>query len=167
MSRIVTILVLAIFLPVLLTGQSASGAELINPQEPAAAQPAAFDIRPSGQPIVLQISLGTLLRLPSASKTVFVADPAVADVLIQQGQADSIYVFGKSAGATSLYAIDDKGNILLNKFIKVESGEVAVIKGSTITIGGQPQPTPTTVIQSESTSTRTGLTSHTTESLSH
>jgi hypothetical protein len=176
MGRILTIPVLAIFLPGLLIGQSASGAELITPpasdqapQQPAAAQPAAVsDIRPSGQPIVLQVSLGTLLRLPTASKTVFVADPAVADVLVQQGQADYIYVFGKSAGATSLYAVDDKGNILLNKLIRVDGPvPVMIIRKSDISFGGQPTPAPTTVIQSESTSTRTGLTTHTTESSSH
>jgi len=179
MGRILTILVL-VSSPVLLTGQSASGAEKLittpssdqAPQQPAAPPSAsveapeqpgvpqpAFTIKgTSGPPMVLGVSEGTRLRLRSAPKTVFIADAAVADV--QFDPPDVIYVFAKAPGSTALYASDKAGNIILNTVIKV-GGPVSIIRGATLEIGGQPAPTPTTVTQSESTTSLTGGSTHT------
>ena len=90
-----------------------------------------------------------MLRLPSAARTVFVADPAVADVQMQQ--ADSIYLTAKNSGTTVLYAVDAAGHILLKKFVEVK-GPVAIIKGAALSIGGQPGPAPAPTAQTQTTS---------------
>jgi Flp pilus assembly secretin CpaC len=129
-----------------LTGQSVSGAEkLVNLSAISddSGQPAprsSFeDLRPSGQPIVLQVSLGTLLHLSTAARTVFVADAEVVDVQVKP--ADSIFIFAKKPGVTALYAADEKGNMLLNKTIRVD-GPVTIIRRDKIGTGGQPEPRP-------------------------
>jgi Flp pilus assembly secretin CpaC len=164
MRSIVTVVVLAIASPVLLAGPSAFGAggKLITPsvsndqpQEAADSQPAVKELRPSGRPILLQASQGTLLHLPRAAHTVFVADPEVADVQMSQ-QSDLIYVNGKKGGRTVLYAADEAGHILLNSFIEVTPGPVAIIKRGEMTIGGQPGPTPQSTTVIESTYTQRG-----------
>jgi hypothetical protein len=174
MRSIVTTLVLAISSPVLLVGQSAVGAggKLITPpvseqaasQEPADSQPAVKDLRPSGPPIVLQASEGTLLHLSSDARTVFVADPEVADVQMSQ-RADFIYVVAKKGGRTTvLYAADEAGRLLLNRVIEVKApptppappGAVALIKGAALSDGGVPTPTPGSSVTQSTLTTPTG-----------
>ena len=146
MRRILTALALAI---TLLIWQSASAQKLISPsdqggdpQEPAPYQRGFRDIRPSGPPIVLGVSGGTLLQLPSHARTVYVANEEVADVLVEKRRPDIVYLTAKKPGATVLYAADDAGNILLNKVIQVQHEPVTVIKGGTAGTGGQPAPGP-------------------------
>jgi Flp pilus assembly secretin CpaC len=148
MRSIVTALLWALFSPVLLTAQSASGAEKIitsppseqatSSQGPAASQPSFEDVRPSGPPIILGASLGTMLHLPSPVRTVFVANEDVADVQVKD--PSSIYVTAKKTGATVLYASDNAGNVLLNKIVQVKDGPVAIIHGSKIDTGEPPPP---------------------------
>ncbi len=150
--------VLAISVPILLAVQSASGAEKVItptapdqglPQQPDATPPAsdrtascpeATDTRPCGAPIVLGVSLGTLIHLSSAAHTVFVADEKVADVSVKD--PNFIYVFGKQEGATVLYAQDDAGHVLLRKLIRID-GPVSIIRRADLAIGGQPGLAPT------------------------
>lgn len=153
MRAILTAVALAIASPVLLAGQSALGAggklltpgasdQAASPQEPAESQPAAPSIiRPGGPPIILQSSQGALLRLPRAARTVFISDPEVADVQMSH-QKDMVYVNGKKAGITVLYAADDAGQVLMNSFIEVKGGPVAIIKAGGLMIGGEPTPIP-------------------------
>ncbi len=58
--------------------------------------------RPQGA-VTLDVSQGKLIVLPAPATNVFIADPAVADV--QVANADHVFVFGKKAGRTSLYAL--------------------------------------------------------------
>lgn len=158
MGRILTTVVLIILSPVLLTGQSVSRADkLITPSASGQAlnsrhlsqgQEAFRDIRPSGRPIVLQASLGTLLHLSRAPSTVFVANEDVADVQVKE--PEFIYVTAKKPGTTVLYAVDNAGNILLNKMIEVQPAPVqaqlvqprpvTIIRGATVADAGQPAP---------------------------
>jgi Flp pilus assembly secretin CpaC len=133
----------AIVFAALLTGDHALGAEkLLTP--PASDQPASksefADIRPSGEPIHLQVSSGTLLRLPGPASTVFVSDAEVADVGINP--PGFIFLNGKKPGATALYAADRDGNVLLARDIRVEGGPVTIIHGASIGAGGEPPPGP-------------------------
>jgi Flp pilus assembly secretin CpaC len=166
MRSIYTAVVLAISSPVFLSGQSALGAggklitpagsdETTSPQEPAA-EPAVEDLRPSGVPIALVSSQGTLLHLTSAARTVFVANEDVADVQVQQQQREFIYVTAKKPGITVLYAADDAGRVLLNKFIEVTGGPVSIIKAGALSIGGEPTPAPGTVVTQSTMTTPTG-----------
>lgn len=150
MRSIATVLFWTLVSPVLLTGQSAFGADMkvitspapekaTSVREPAASYPSVEDIRPGGPPITLGVSLGTLLHLPIAARTVFVANEDVADVQVKDPAF--IYVTAKKPGATVLYAADDAGHILLNKVIEVINGPVAVIRGAKLDTG-EPAPPP-------------------------
>jgi pilus assembly protein CpaC len=71
-------------------------------------KPASQDPMPAvserGQ-IRLDVSRGQTIRLSQPAKTIFIADPAIAD--IQTPSNDAAFVFGKKAGRTSFFALDD------------------------------------------------------------
>ena len=73
-------------------------------------------VAPNGT-VDLEIRKGTLVRLEDAVAAVFVADPDIADV---QAQSPNIlYVFGKRAGTTTIYAVDDRQQVVLRRDIVV------------------------------------------------
>ena len=67
----------------------------------------------------LQVDMhkGRLIRLKRAAKTVFVADPKIADIQVKSPRL--VYVFGKKPGQTTLFAVDSKENVLANMNITV------------------------------------------------
>ena len=67
--------------------------------------------------IEIEASKGVLIRLKGMASTVFVANPAIADVQVKSPRL--IYVTGKQAGQTSLYAVDGNDKILLSRKITV------------------------------------------------
>jgi pilus assembly protein CpaC len=74
----------------------------------------------------VEVSKGQVIRLPSPAATVFVSDPEIADV---QAQSPSIvYLFGRRAGSTSLYAVDENDQILLRTMVVVEHNLTALQK---------------------------------------
>ena len=70
------------------------------------------------QTLRVEVRKGQVIRLPSPAATVFVADPEIADVQAQS--ASIVYLFGRRAGATSLYAVDENDQILLRTMVLVE-----------------------------------------------
>ena len=74
-------------------------------------------VTPSGQPIVLDVSKGKLIQLSQPANSVFVADPDVADVQVKSPSL--IYLFGKAAGETTLYAVGDNDQVLINSAVHV------------------------------------------------
>tara|TARA_R110000787_G_scaffold211281_2_gene321004 strand:- start:50158 stop:51552 length:1395 start_codon:yes stop_codon:yes gene_type:complete len=62
------------------------------------------------QEMPLEVHKGRLLKLRAPAKTVFVADPEIADVQIKSPTL--VYVFAKAAGETTLYAVDARENVL-------------------------------------------------------
>jgi len=60
--------------------------------------------------IALAVSQGKLVILQQPASSVFIADPAIAD--IQVANADHVFVFGKKPGHTSLYALGGDGTLL-------------------------------------------------------
>ena len=69
------------------------------------------------KPIEIEASKGTLLRLDSPASAVFVADPDVADIQVKSPRL--IYILGKRAGQTTLYAVDGQEHVLANRRITV------------------------------------------------
>lgn len=68
--------------------------------------------------LTLEVRKGRVIRLPRPAATVFVADPEIADV---QAQSPSIvYLFGRRAGSTSLYAVDENDQLLLRTAVTVD-----------------------------------------------
>jgi pilus assembly protein CpaC len=86
---------------------------------PADAAPArAMQIPVNGPPIRLDVGSGTLIRLPRAANTVFVASPDIADVQVKSPTL--IYLTAKSPGETVIYAVDADDRVLLNAPVRVD-----------------------------------------------
>jgi pilus assembly protein CpaC len=67
--------------------------------------------------IALETSKGRLIRLDTPVKTVFIADPNVADVQVKSPTL--IYLTGKKPGETTLIAVDEQDKVLVNAGITV------------------------------------------------
>ncbi|HEX5078630.1 MAG TPA: type II and III secretion system protein family protein [Geminicoccaceae bacterium] len=68
--------------------------------------------------LTIEVRKGQVIRLPRPAATVFIADPEIADV---QAQSPSIvYLFGRRAGTTSLYAVDENDQVLLRTQVVVQ-----------------------------------------------
>jgi pilus assembly protein CpaC len=74
-------------------------------------------VAPAGPALQLEVSKGRLIRLDQPANSVFVADPDVADVQVKSPSL--VYVFGKAAGETTLYAVGDGDQVLLNATVVV------------------------------------------------
>lgn len=62
---------------------------------------------------------GVMLRLPAPATAVFVADPDVADVHVPNPQA--VFVLGKKAGTTTLYALGANNKTILQRTVVVNT----------------------------------------------
>ncbi|HLO77271.1 MAG TPA: type II and III secretion system protein family protein [Magnetospirillum sp.] len=65
----------------------------------------------------LATGTGELIRLSRPAVSVFVANPEIADVQVPSG--NTIFLLGKKAGTTTLYAIDGRDNEVLRKTVVV------------------------------------------------
>lgn len=70
-----------------------------------------------GGTVTLAAGAGRLLRLATPAATVFVADPTIAD--IQVPTANAVFVLGKKAGTTTVYALDAQGAPILERSVVV------------------------------------------------
>src|SRR3546814_6906651 len=78
---------------------------------------AARIIAPNAPPLAIDMHQGRLIRLDRPAAGVFIADPAIADVQVTSPQI--IYIFGKTAGETSLYAVDPDDKVIVGMPITV------------------------------------------------
>jgi pilus assembly protein CpaC len=85
---------------------------------PAATATAQQVVRPS-QEIVLSIGKGELVTVPGSMTDVFVANDAVADVQVKSQR--QLYVFGKAGGETTVYASNERGDVIFSANIRVGS----------------------------------------------
>lgn len=67
--------------------------------------------------LTLPIGSGQLIKLRQPATTMFVADPSIAD--IQTQSPGSLLVFGRKAGSTTIYALDEDDNQILAQQITV------------------------------------------------
>lgn len=90
---------------------------------PMAAMPAATataqQIVSPAQEIVLSIGKGELVTVPGNMADVFVANDAVADVQVKSQR--QLYVFGKAGGETTIYASNERGDVIFSANIRVGS----------------------------------------------
>jgi pilus assembly protein CpaC len=63
-----------------------------------------------GPNVVLEVNKGGLVRLDRPAATVFVANPEISDIQVKSPSL--IYLMGKRAGETTLYAVDDEERVL-------------------------------------------------------
>ncbi len=78
---------------------------------------AAETINGSGGTLKVEVDKGTMVRLSGPATTVFVANPAIADIQVKSPTV--IYLFGKSPGETTLFAVNARGGLLLNSDVIV------------------------------------------------
>ena len=71
------------------------------------------------QEIVLSIGRGELVTVPGTMADVFVANDAVADVQVKSQR--QLYVFGKAGGETTIYASNERGDVIFSANIRVGS----------------------------------------------
>ena len=67
--------------------------------------------------LALGIGRGQLVTLPAAMADVFVANDTVADVQVKSG--NQLYVFGKAAGETTIYASNAHGEVVWSANVRV------------------------------------------------
>lgn len=86
---------------------------------PAIASAAPFPtlVTAGSPPVVVEVGKGVLVRLERPASSVFVADPDVADVKAKSPTL--IYLFGKSSGETTLFAVGEHDQVELNATIRV------------------------------------------------
>jgi pilus assembly protein CpaC len=102
---------------------------LLLPAE-APAAPAPTLVTAGSPPIEIIVGKGVVVRLEHEADSVFVADPDVADV--QAKSPKLIYLFGKSGGETTLFAVggkDGKEQVVLNATVRVKY-DTARIQGA-------------------------------------
>ena len=86
----------------------------VTPIAPAEAQVTAP--RPSNE-VAIGIGVGRLVRLDSTMSDLFVADEKVADVQVRS--TNQLYIFGKTAGETTIYATNKAGKVVYSANVKV------------------------------------------------
>jgi pilus assembly protein CpaC len=78
----------------------------------------AFELVPTrGEPLVVQLNEGTLVRLDQTPKAVVIANADIADISIRSPTL--MYVFGKRTGETTMYAVDSREHVLFNITLRV------------------------------------------------
>jgi pilus assembly protein CpaC len=96
----------------------AAPSEASSGETPSGSMPAVSLVRAAGNPIVLEVGKGTLIRLNKSAATVFIANPDIADVQVKSPSL--IYLSAKAPGETVVYAVDGSDNVLLNSPVRVE-----------------------------------------------
>ena len=81
----------------------------------AAAQPAGA-VAPTNE-VTLSVGTGRLVRLRGSITDLFVANEGIADVQVRS--PTQIYIFGKAAGSTTLYATDARGRVVYSASVRV------------------------------------------------
>lgn len=81
---------------------------------PVAAQPTAQ--RPAND-VTISVGTGRMVRLDGAMSDLFVANDAVADVQVRS--SNQLYIFGKAAGETTVYATNSAGRVVYSANVRV------------------------------------------------
>jgi len=85
---------------------------------PTATATAQQVVKPT-QEIVLSIGRGELVTVPGVMSDVFVANETIADVQIKSQR--QLYVFGRAGGETTIYASNERGDVIFSANIRVGS----------------------------------------------
>ncbi len=74
-------------------------------------------VGPEEKLLRVEINKGQLVRLGAAAASVFIADPKIADVQVKSPTL--VYIFGKQAGETTMFAVDANDRLLANLKVSV------------------------------------------------
>jgi len=92
---------------------AAAGLAMTASVAPAAAQPT---VAPAEE-VTLSVGTGRLVQLNGEMADLFVANEGVADVQVRSNT--SVYIFGKAAGQTTVYATDRSGRVIYSASVRV------------------------------------------------
>ena len=98
--------------PVIMTG-AAQAFELVEPQ--------------TERRVELVVGTGQLIRVEEEFSSLFVANPAVADIEVKSPRL--LYLTGVGVGETTLFAVDDNDNVLMSTVIRVTHNIDALQEG--------------------------------------
>ena len=84
---------------------------------PGAAPMAAESLADGSGTLSIQVDKGNLIRLDRPASTVFVANPEIADIDVKSPTL--VYVFGRSPGETTLFAVDANEKVVLDQSVVV------------------------------------------------
>ena len=98
--------------PVIATG-TAQAFELVEPQ--------------TERRVELVVGTGQLIRVDEEFSSLFVANPAVADIEVKSPRL--LYLTGVGVGETTLFAVDDNDNVLMSTVIRVTHNIDALQEG--------------------------------------
>ena len=71
----------------------------------------------AAEPVIVTVHQATLLRLQRPAEVVLIANPTIADVVVESPQ--TIFVLGLEPGETSLHILDGRGNEILQSAVVV------------------------------------------------
>ncbi len=71
-----------------------------------------------GDSIAIELNEGQLVRLDQPAASVFITNPGVADINVRSAQL--VYLFGKTPGKTTLFALDSDDNVIANLEVVVQ-----------------------------------------------
>lgn len=109
-----------------------AGLVLFLAAAPSAAQRV---VSPSGE-IQLFLREGKIIEVDTPLYSVFVADPEVADVMLQSPNA--VYVFGRSVGETTVFLADESGKTVVGRTLRVTHNTDAIEQAiSSLGLSGQ------------------------------
>jgi pilus assembly protein CpaC len=122
-----TLALLAATLPLTAPATAAPAAGLPHGASPTAAsaqaaQASVVSAAPADSPsapLAIGSGKGVMLHLPAPAAAVFMADPDIADVHVPNPQ--SVFVLGKKAGTTTLYALGANNKTLLQRTVVVNT----------------------------------------------
>ena len=78
---------------------------------------AALPALAAAEPVIVTVHQAKLLRLQRPAKVVMIANPTIADVVVQSPQL--IFVLGLEPGETSLHILDGRGNVIRQSAVVV------------------------------------------------
>lgn len=73
---------------------------------------------PAAESISVAVDQAKLVKLPERVATIVVGNPLIADVTLQPG--GMMVVTGKGYGATNVMALDQRGDVLIDRIVQVE-----------------------------------------------
>ncbi len=86
----------------------------------------------TGEPVTIEVNKGHLVRMENPVSAVFVANPEIAEVAVKSPRL--IYVFAKKPGETTLYAVDQKENVVANLRLSVSHNLSRLSEGLSVMV---------------------------------
>jgi len=90
----------------------------------------------SGEPIKVEVGKTTLLRIDRRPEVIFIANPAIVDIVIER--AGATFLVGRQTGETNMHLLNGNGETIMNAVIVVVPQEARHI---TLHRGGAPETT--------------------------